>query len=177
MAIKATVFKAQLDISDMDRHYYGSHSLSLARHSSETNERLMVRLLAYAFHAHERLTFSEGIASAEDPALWKKDLTQNIELWIDLGQPDEKRLLKACGRADEVVVYSYARNSRKWWDQLAVKLERARKLKVFFVENSNILEALVEKNMDFQCLIQDGQLLLSCGEQNFEVKIAKLHDS
>ena len=176
MAIKATILKAQLDISDMDRHHYGSHSLSLARHSSETNERLMVRLLAFAFHAHERLSFSDGIASSEDPALWKKDLTQNIELWIDLGQPDEKRLLKACGRADKVVVYSYASSSLKWWEQLAPKVERARNLEVFFIENSAILETLVERNMNFQCLIQEGQLLLSYGEQNFEITISKLRN-
>lgn len=176
MAIKPTILKAQLDISDMDRHHYESHTLAIARHSSETDERVMVRLLAYALNAHEFLSFSDGIDSADDPALWQKDLTGKIEVWIDVGQPDEKRILKACGRADEVVIYSYARSSATWWEQVAPKVERARNLSVIQIKDSPALAKLVERNMDFQCLIQEGQIFLTSGEDNYEVEMVKLRE-
>ncbi len=136
MAQKATIFKAELDISDMDRHYYASHALTLARHPSETDERMMVRLLAFALNADEQLSFSEGMDNPDDPALWRKDLTGSIEQWIDLGQPDDKRLLRACGRAEEVLVYCYSTAAPIWWDQAGPKLERAKNLRVFHFPNT-----------------------------------------
>jgi uncharacterized protein YaeQ len=98
MALKATVVKAELQVSDMDRHYYASHNLTLAQHPSETDERLMVRLLAFALNADERLEFGKGLSSDDEPDLWRRDYTGDIELWIDLGQPDESRIRKASGR-------------------------------------------------------------------------------
>src|SRR5512147_3279852 len=106
MALKSTIFKAELQISDMDRNYYGSHSLTIARHPSETDERMMVRLLAFALHANEGLAFGRGLSTDDEPDLWQRDLTGAIRLWIDVGLPDEKLLRRACGRADEVVVYA-----------------------------------------------------------------------
>src|SRR4051794_5320453 len=103
MALKSTIYKADLQIADMDRHYYQDHSLTLARHPSETDERLMVRLLAFVRHANESLIFAKGLSDVDEPDLWQKDLTGAIELWIDVGQPDERRMLKACGRASQVV--------------------------------------------------------------------------
>ncbi len=99
MALKSTIFKAELQISDMGRNYYGDHSLTLARHPSETDERMMVRLLAFALHAHEALVFADSIGNDEEPSLWQKDLTGAVQVWIGVGQPDVKRIRKACGRA------------------------------------------------------------------------------
>jgi uncharacterized protein YaeQ len=172
VALKATIFKADLDISDMDRHYYESHSLTLARHASETDERMMVRLLAFALNAHEHLAFSEGLSNAEEPALWRKDLTGVIELWIEVGQPDEKRLLKACGRADQVIVYSYSSGASIWWNQLAPKVERARNLSVVHLPNAAALSSLVDRTMSFQITISEGQLFLTAGDETLEVHIA-----
>ena len=107
MASNATIFKATMQISDMDRHYYEDHALTLARHPSETDERMMVRLLAFALHAHENLSFGRGLSSEEEPALWQKDLTGAIDLWIEVGQPDEKTIRQACGRAKQVCIYIY----------------------------------------------------------------------
>ena len=175
MAIKSTIFKAQLDISDMDRHYYESHSLALARHSSETDERLMVRLLAFALNAHEHLSFSDGLDNADEPALWQKDLTGRIERWVDVGQPDEKRILKASGRSDEVVVYCYGKSSAKWWEQTSAKVTRVKNLQVFHLLNAPELAKYAERNMSFHCLIEGGQLWLTAGEENFEVEMNQLH--
>src|SRR5690606_17195003 len=111
MATKSTVVKAELQVSDMDRHYYATHNLTLAQHPSETDERLMVRLLAFALHADDRLEFGRGLSDEDEPALWKRDYTGEIELWIDLGNPDETRIKKACARARQVVVVNYCGGS------------------------------------------------------------------
>lgn len=171
MALKATIFKAELDISDMDRHYYASHALTLARHASETDERMMVRLLAFALNADEQLSFSEGMDNPDDPALWRKDLTGVIEQWIEIGQPDEKRLLKACGRAGEVAVYAYASSAAIWWGQVAPKLERAKNLSVFHLPNAGELARLAARTMSLQVMVTEGQIFLTSGEETLEVKI------
>ena len=105
MAQKSTIYKAELSISDMDRHYYETHKLTVAKHPSETDERLMVRLLAFALSAREQLEFSKGLSSDDEPDVWEKSLSGEIELWITLGLPSEKIVRQSCGKAREVVVY------------------------------------------------------------------------
>lgn len=163
MALKATIYKAELQIADMDRNYYQTHLLTLARHPSETDERVMIRVLAFAIHASEALTFTKGLFDTDEPDLWEKDLTGAIKLWIEVGQPDDKRLMKACGRSENVVVYSYSATSHIWYKQLANKLERARNLAVVNIpaEASAQLEAMANRNMQLQCTIQDGQIYLT----------------
>ncbi len=163
MALKATIYKAELQIADMDRNYYQEHSLTLARHPSETDERMMIRLLAFAIHANEALTFTKGLFDTDEPDLWQKDLTGAIQLWIEVGQPDDKRLMKACGRSENVVVYSYSATSHIWFKQIANKLERAKNLTVINIPSdaSAQLEALANRNMQLQCTIQDGQIYLT----------------
>ena len=163
MALKATIYKAELQIADMDRNYYGQHLLTVARHPSETDERVMIRILAFAIHASEALTFTKGLFDTEEPDLWQKDLTGAIELWVEVGQPDEKRLMKACGRSERVVVYSYSATSHIWYKQIANKLERAKNLEVINIPSdaSAQLEKMVNRNMQLQCTIQDGQIWLT----------------
>jgi uncharacterized protein YaeQ len=174
MALKATIFKAELQIADMDRNYYYDHALTLARHSSETDERMMVRLLAFALHAHEALAFGKGLSADDEPDLWQKDLTGNIETWIDVGQPDEKRIRKACGRARQVFIYSYGgRSADIWWDQNSSNLERLKNLTVLNlpVAASIALAKLAQRNMQLQCRIQDGQIWLADKDTTVEVEL------
>lgn len=173
MALKATIFKADLQIADMDRHYYGTHALTIARHPSETDERMMVRVLAFAMHAHEALAFGKGLSTEDEPDLWQKDLTGAIDLWIDVGQPDEKRMLKACGRSSQVVVYNYGSTSNIWWSQVASKVERARNLRVVNLESSvsQALAKLAQRTMQLQCTIQDGQIWLSNSDQTVQLEL------
>jgi uncharacterized protein YaeQ len=163
MALKATIFKADLQIADMDRNYYQQHALTLARHPSETDERMMVRLLAFAIHASDALAFTKGLFDTEEPDLWEKDLTGAIELWIEVGQPDEKRIMKACGRAERVIVYSYGATSHIWWKQIAGKLERAKNLTVINLPSdaAQAMSKLAQRTMQLQCTIQDGQIWLT----------------
>ena len=163
MALNATIYKVELQVSDMDRHYYATHALTMACHPSETEERLMVRLLAFALYADDRLEFGRGISDEDEPALWRKSYTDEIELWIELGHPDETRIRKACARAQQVVVINYAGNASKiWWDKVANTLSRHRNLTVLDIgpETVRALVGLIQRSMRFQVLVQDGQLQL-----------------
>ena len=164
MALRATIHKADLHVADSDRHYYGSHSLTIAKHPSETDERMMVRVLAFALQAHEDLTFTKGLSETDEPDLWIKDLTDAIQLWVEIGQPDERRILKACGRAEQVVVYCYGgQTSKIWWDGIVNKVNRARNLQVISIpaEQAHALEKLVERSMVIHVNIQDGEAYVS----------------
>jgi uncharacterized protein YaeQ len=173
MAIKATIFKANLQIADMERHYYQDHVLTLARHPSETDERMMVRLLAFALHAHEYLEFGEGMNNDEEADVWQKDLTGSIELWIDVGIPDEKLIRKACGRANQVVVYCYGgRVADMWFAKERAQFERQKNLTIINlpVESTRALAKLAQRNMNLQCTIQDGQVWLGDSEASVQVE-------
>ncbi|NRR28695.1 YaeQ family protein [Oxalobacteraceae bacterium] len=171
MALKATIYKADLQIADMDRNFYETQVLTLARHPSETDERMMVRLLAFAIHANEALTFTKGLFDVEEPDLWQKDLTGAIQLWIEVGQPDEKVILKACGRSEHVVVYSYSATSHIWWKQLANKVERCKNLTVINLPSdaAEALSKMAQRTMQLQCTIQDGQIWLTDGTETVEI--------
>ena len=171
MALKATICKASLQVADMDRNYYATHALTIARHPSETDERMMVRLLAFALNAHEHLAFGRGLSETGEPDLWQKDLTGAIDLWIEIGQPDEKRLLKASGRSEQVMVYSYSAASHIWFKQIAGKIDRAKNISVVNIpaDASAALEKMANRSMQLQCTIQDGQIWLTDGDTTVEV--------
>lgn len=165
MALKATIYKADLQIADMDRNYYQEHALTIARHPSETDERMMIRVLAFALHADSALTYTKDLFDVDEPALWQKDLTGAIQTWIEVGQPDDKRLMKACGRAEHVFVYSYSATSHIWFKQLASRVDRAKNLTIVNIpaDASERLEKLAKRGMQLQCTIQDGQVWLTDG--------------
>ena len=169
MAKSATIFKLELQISDLDRSYYQSHDLTIACHPSETEQRMMVRVLAFALYANDRLAFTKGLCADDEPELWDKDYSDVIQLWIDLGQPDEKRIKKALGRSKQVVIFTYAGNkSRTWWGQNQANLEKYKNLQIIHIkpEEFDALSALVSRNMNLQCTIQEGEVWLSSSELN-----------
>ena len=172
MALKATVCKAELHIADMERGYYHDHAVTVARHPSETDERMMVRLLAFALNADEALAFGAGLSTDDEPDLWRKDLTGNIETWIDVGLPDEKRIRKACGRADAVFVYSYGGQAAQlWWQQVGDKLARSHKLTVIDLPHAGTraLAALAARNMQLQYTNRDGQVWVADERQSVQL--------
>jgi uncharacterized protein YaeQ len=177
MAMKSTVLKAELQISDMNRHYYQTHALTLAQHPSETEERMMVRVVAFALHASESLAFTRGISTEDEPDIWDKDLTEHITAWIDLGQPDEKRIRKACGRADAVFIYTYQpRNAGPWWAKSQETLARFDKLTVSSLEtvSATTLAELCDRNMSLTCTIQDDAVYLASERGEVEVRVIPL---
>lgn len=167
MAPNATIYKAELQVSDMDRQYYASHALTIARHPSETAARVMVRLLAFVLHADERLAFGRGLSTDEDPDLWQKDYGGDIERWIDLGQPDEADIRKACAKARQVVVVNYSGASADiWWNKHETALRKLHNLTVLAIAPDDVaaLETLLERSMRLTAMIQDGEVQL-LGEQ------------
>lgn len=172
MALKATIFKARLQVSDMDRDYYAEHLLTLARHPSETDERMMIRLLAFAHNASEQLEFTRGLSSDDEAELWQHSLSGEIETWIEVGVPAEDRVRKACGRAKNVLVYAYGQRSAPiWWQKMEPACARFDNLQVFFLEAEicEQLASLAERNMEFSVTIQDGHIWVAGADQNIEV--------
>ncbi len=170
MAIKSTIYKVDLQIADMDRNYYGQHSLTLAKHPSETDERLMVRLIAFALYADEYLVFGKGLSDDEEPDLWLKDLTGAIQLWIDVGLPTERDIRKACGRSKQVVVVLYGgRIADMWWTQNSKALLKNNNLTILNLPDTHELTATAERGLTMSCTIQDGQILVSHDTGSFDI--------
>ncbi len=158
----------------MDRQYYQSHELTVAQHPSETDLRFMIRIIAFAANANELLCFSKGLANDDEPELWQKALTGDIELWIDLGQPDEKRIRKACGRADQVIIYTYhQRKAKTWWEQQHSKLQRFNNLQVVHINAAGV-DSMLKRTMQLQCNIQDGIMYLSDNDFSFTITLNRL---
>ena len=182
MALKATIFKAQLQLADMDRRHYADHAVTLARHPSETDERMMVRLLAFALHVpldttNGTLEFAKGLWDPDEPELWHKDLTGQIVQWIDVGQPDDRRLMRASGRAERVTVLSYSQSAPIWWSGIATKITRADNIAVWQIpaSESQALSELAERSMQLQVTVQDGTVWVSSGESSVEITPLRLN--
>ncbi|MGO1233791.1 MAG: YaeQ family protein [Marinobacter sp.] len=167
MALKATIFKVTLHIADMDRQYYADQPLTVARHPSETDERMMIRLLAFALNASDALEFTKGLSTDDEPELWAKTLTNDIDLWVELGLPDEDRLRKACNRSKQVILYTYGgRAVPLWWEKHHSKLARFGNLQVIDLpaEQTAELAAMAQRSMELQINIQDGEVTVTDGE-------------
>ena len=182
MALKATIFKASLQIADMDRGIYTDHNVTLARHPSETDERMMVRLLALALHLpadarHGALEFAKGLWDPDEPELWQRDLTGQIVHWIEVGQPDERRLMKASGRSARVSVLAFSPGTPIWWNGIAGKVGRARNIAIWQIAalQSRALAQLAQRSMQLQLSVQDGVAWLGDGERSVEITPLRLN--
>ncbi len=176
MALKSTIYKAELQVSDMDRHYYQSHTLTIALHPSETEERMMIRLLAFALNASDDLRFGRGLSTEEDAALWRKDLTDHVQLWIDVGLPEEKRIKKASHRSDVVHIYCYGeRTAPVWWEQNRKKIRSYDNVQVTYVTPDTCagLVNLCDRTMQLHCNIMDGEITLGSDTQSLAVQLAE----
>ncbi len=181
MATKSTIFKANLQIADIEHGYYADHALTLARHPSETDERMMLRLVALALQAWKlqsvcqgdgQLAFGAGLSDPDEPDVWLRDFTGRTRLWVEVGQPDEKPLLRACGKADAVVLYCFGPAADIWWRGIENKLARSRNLEVLRVPSvtAQALAALAQRNMQLQATVQEGVLMLGDGKTNVDVE-------
>lgn len=181
VALKSTIYKARLAIADMDRPLYADHALTLARHPSETEERLMMRVLAFALATpaddqRGALTFTAGLSDADVPALWQQDLTGALVQWVEVGLPDERRIAKACGRAERVIIYAFGPTADAWWRQNQPKLARWSNLQAWLVplEASRALAELAARSMDVQVTVQDGGIWVGDGARSIHLEPLKL---
>jgi len=170
MAIKSTIFKIDLQVSDMDRNYYHQYNLTLAKHPSETDERVMVRLIGFALYANEALIFGKGLSDDEEPDLWQKDLTGAIELWMDVGLPTERDIRKAAGRSKQVVVVLYGgRIADMWWATNSKALLKIHNLTVINLPDTKELASMAARSMNISCTIQDGQIMVGHDGGSFDI--------
>ena len=180
MALKATIYKAVINIADMDRNFFHDANLTLAQHPSETEQRMMLRLLAWIYHADERLTFTRGLSAEDEPEIWRKNDHNGIELWVELGLPDEKRLKKACNQSREVVLYAYGeRAARVWWSQIEGKVRGFENLRIRYIDDEMLtqLTAFGSRTMDLQATLQDGTIWLSDAQSNLEIHFSEWKES
>jgi len=177
MALKATIFKLDLSVADITRSYYQDHSLTIARHPSETDLRMLVRLIVFALNAHEHLQFTKGLSTTDEPDLWQKSLTGEIEHWIDLGQPIDKRIRQSCSKAERVSIYTYQKNTAKmWFDSVRSTAERFKQLSVVHLSlaDESIVPRLIDRSMNLNCVIEDGQILLSSNTDTLPIEVQVL---
>ncbi|MEP2920592.1 YaeQ family protein [Sulfitobacter sp.] len=167
MAQKSTIYKVELSVSDMDRHYYETHKLTVAKHPSETDERLMVRLIAFALNANEQLELTKGLSTDDEPDIWQKSLSDELELWIALGLPSEKIIRQSCSKAHKVIIYCYGgRTAEVWWDKIKNSTTRFDNLSVVNLseQDTDALAKLANRSMKIQVNIQDGEVMVSLDE-------------
>lgn len=167
MAQNATIYKVELSVSDMDRHYYETHKLTVAKHPSETNERLMLRLVAFALNANEHLEMTRGLSTDDEPDIWQKSLSGELDVWVALGQPSEKVIRQSCGKADKVIIYSYGgRAADMWWDKVKNSTTRFDNLRVvnFSEAETTAMSELASRTMKIQINIQDDDIMLSASD-------------
>ncbi|MDX5628020.1 MULTISPECIES: YaeQ family protein [unclassified Brenneria] len=175
MALKATVYKAAINIADMDRHFFYDASLTIAQHPSETEQRMMLRLLAWICHADENLRFTKGLSADDEPEIWLRNDTLELEQWIELGLPDEKRLKKACSLSRSVVLYAYNERAAQVWRQsIAGKVAGYKNLTIYFINDNQLsqLATLAKRNMTLQATLQEGTIWLSDSENSLEITFA-----
>ena len=182
MAIKATIYKAIVQLSDLDRNYYADHNLTIARHPSETDERMMIRLLAFVLNApanndHGMLEFGKDMWDPDEPCLIQNDLTGLPVHWIEIGQPDERHMLRASGRATRATVYSYGANVDTWWAKVANKITRATNLTVWQLaaEQTEALGSLASRSMNLQFTVQEEIIYVGAGTRTVEVTPIRLY--
>jgi uncharacterized protein YaeQ len=169
MAIGSMVCKAEINIANIDTNYYETHEITIAKHPSETELRVMARLVAFIFNANERMIINQGVDNDDDPALWQKNYGGDVELWIDIAQVDEKRLRKACGRSEQVIVYLYSLGSATtWWKQNGGSYARFKNLSVRYI-NLEGIEKLFNRTMRIQATITDSELSLNSDIGDFQV--------
>lgn len=179
MALKSTIYKVELSVSDMDRHYYETHKLTVAKHPSETDERLMIRLLAFALNADEQLELTKGLSTDDEPDIWQKSLSGELELWVALGLPSDKVLRQSCGKAGKVVIYAYGgRPAEVWWDKIKGSTTRFDNLQVMNLseDETRDLAGLANRSMKLQVNIQDGEVMVSADDRIAYVTPVKWKD-
>ncbi|MBD1391257.1 YaeQ family protein [Neiella sp. HB171785] len=180
MALKATILKANLSIADMDRHHYQDYQLTIAQHPSETDRRVMLRLLAFATLADDNLQFCKGLSTDDEPDLWQLHDNGTIERWVELGTPDPKRLKKACHKAKQVYLFCYGDNAvTVWWSQHRQAVESLRNLTILQIRDDELdgLAQLVQRSMNLAMTQQESQWMITDQEATATVELTALQSN
>lgn len=176
MALSSSIYRADIDLSNLNTHQYENYNLTMAKHPSESESRMMFRLLAYLYCAHEDLAFTKGLSAQDEPEIWQKDFAGDIVQWIELGLPDLKRIRQASGKSKSVKIFTHHQSkSEDWWSKIKGSLIRNDKVEVYhlnLVEEFD-LEDLVSKSMKLSCVIEDGVMHLSNDDLRIGIEVSK----
>lgn len=177
MALKPTIYKFRLALSDFTRDYYDNLNLTIALHPSETLERMLVRLLAYCIHAQEGLCFTKGLSETEQPDIWLRSLDDKVQIWVDVGEPSVERLKKACRLAEEVYVYCFNSKADVWWAQNKNKLSRFQ-LSIFQFDWDSVqaLSSRLQRTMDISISLSPNSIYLACDPGEYEINYSILQE-
>ncbi len=170
MALKPTIYKLKIALTDLDRNYYNTLNLTIAQHPSETLERMMARILAFCINAQESLSFTKGLSSAEEPDLWAHTLDGRVALWIDVGEPAVDRIKKATRIAQTVKVYSFNSKSDVWWIQEQEKFKQlTASIFQFQWKDIQTLAKLAQRTMDISVTITENSAYIATESGECEV--------
>ena len=176
MALKPTIHKFRISLSDTNRDVYDAEQITIAQHPSEPVDRMMARVLALCFHWQPELALTKGLSTTEEPDLWIKSLDQQIQLWVDIGEPSLDRIKKACRVADRVDVFTFNSKSEVWWDQVKNKVHQY-DANIYRFGHSGIeaLSQVVERSMNLSVMISDESVYVDSEKGSFEVSLESLH--
>ncbi len=176
MAKSASIHRASVNLSNVDRNHYAQFSTTLARHPSETAERMVGRLIAYALSYEEGMTFGRGVSHVEEADVWVKTPDDRVSLWVEVGLPDPERLVKASRHSERVVLYAFGPTLRRWVDQNMDRLQQLENLSVYGLDFDFIktLAQLTERNMDWVLTLMEGRIFLCTGDRTLEADLLNL---
>lgn len=173
MARGATIYKTQLDLSLVDRNVYASASPTVARHPSETHERTLARVLAFALRFEEGLEFGRGVSAADEPDLWSREGDGRPRQWIDVGQPDGKRIVKAARQSERIAIFPFGEGLARYRENQIAPLDPLPHLSVAAFE-PDFLEALgaaTDRQVRWSLTLSEGILYVTSGEESFETRL------
>ncbi|MGB0495717.1 MAG: YaeQ family protein [Kangiellaceae bacterium] len=177
MAIKPTIYKFNISLSDINREIYNTLNLTLAQHPSETAERMTTRLLAFCINYEEKLTFTKGLSEVEEPDIWCVEYNDDISLWIDVGEPDVERIKKASRKSNNVKVYSFNSKSDVWWQQ---SQDQFKILNASFYrfdwDSIKTLSSLLDRTMNLSVMLTGDSAYVTYGDKSCEINWERLFE-
>ncbi|WP_299659555.1 YaeQ family protein [uncultured Psychromonas sp.] len=175
MALKPTIFKMNINVSNLDQDLYETIPLTIAQHPSETTERMVTRILAFVLNNQEFLSFTKGLSEADDPDIWAKNYSDEFLLWVDVGEPGFERIKKACRQAKSVKVYTFNTKSNVWWKQSLKDFSKiTAQVYQFDFEQIQSFASLVERTMDFSITLTDNVFYIAADKGSCEVNLTTL---
>ena len=182
MALKPTIYKFKIALSDLNHDHYSSLNRTVALHPSETLERMMARVLAFCLHAHsdteQLMTFTKGLSSIDEPDIWLRSLDDQLQLWVDVGEPSFERMKKACRQSKHTVVYSFNAKSAVWWKQSMVQLQS---LPLYVIQfqyaEMQKMAALAERTMDWAITLSGESAFVATSSTQVELSWQSLHSA
>jgi uncharacterized protein YaeQ len=173
MALPSTIYRASIELSDLDRNCYESLQVTVAQHPSETAERMVARLLAYALCYREGLVFTKGISAGDEPDLWLKGPDGRVDLWVEVGVPEPERIVKATRHAREVIVYVCGNSQHHWQKQHLSKLSNLSNLTIYLIDQQFIRQVAqhLQRSIIFGLTITEGLMYLTVGNETLETAL------